>query len=315
MTPGDAKDAPDTAGARFLCIGDLDVDVLIAVDRLPTQDGKVNGRLIQRVPGGMAANVAAAIAELGGKVSILGRVGQDAEGAFVLGALAQRGVNTNLVRRMRDAPTFSCISLVASNGEKSLIKLMTDAYCPAAEDLSASSFRGVTHAHLTSVRDPALCRQVVELSGDLAISCSLDVEMADLPAEPPHAAKALRGFDILFFNRASQAAAEALLGVNVMDLAPVVVITLGAEGARISWPGGSCHAPGYETDVQDTTGAGDCFAAGLLHARFAQGLPWPEALRFANAAAALSVKGLGAQSALPKLSAVQALLAQRRPGG
>ena len=68
----------------FLCIGDLDVDVMIEVDRLPTRDGKVNGVVKQKAPGGMAGNVAAALARLGSRVRVLGRIGDDADGAFAV---------------------------------------------------------------------------------------------------------------------------------------------------------------------------------------------------------------------------------------
>ena len=116
---------------RFLCIGDIDVDILIAVDRLPTRDGKVNGEHLQRVPGGMAGNVAVALARLGGAVRILGRVGDDDEAAFALAGLAQAGVDTAHVVRLKGVRTFSCIGLITPDGEKSLVKLMTPAYRPA----------------------------------------------------------------------------------------------------------------------------------------------------------------------------------------
>ncbi|MCB8883522.1 carbohydrate kinase family protein [Acidisoma cellulosilytica] len=296
--------------AQFLTVGDLDVDVLIAVDQLPTQDGKVNGRLIQRVPGGMAANVAVAIAQLGGIVAIAGRVGEDAEASFVLDQLKARGVDTRHVKPLPGANTFSCISLIAADGEKSLIKLMTDAYCPTAEDLTPDIFLGVTHAHLTSARDPDLCRRVVALAKAAGASCSLDVESADLPRIAADALAALQGFDILLFNRASRKAAATLLGTNLPTLAPVIITTMGLDGAAATCPDGQHHAPGFQVPVSDTTGAGDCFAGALLHARIAQQRDWPDALRFANAAAALSVQGLGAQTALPSLDAVEALLAR-----
>ena len=75
----------------FLCIGDLDVDVMIEVDRLPTRDGKVNGVVKQKAPGGMAGNVAAALARLGSRVRVLGRIGDDADGAFAVTSLEQVG--------------------------------------------------------------------------------------------------------------------------------------------------------------------------------------------------------------------------------
>ena len=88
----------------------------------------------------------------------------------------------------------------------------------------------------------------------------------------------------------------------------VIVTTLGEAGARVETTTQTAEAPGFKVDAVDTTGAGDCFAAACLHARLAQRLPWPAALRFANRAASLSTLGVGAQGALPTLAAVEAAL-------
>ena len=299
----------DRADPRFLCIGDIDVDILIGVDRLPTRDGKVNGQHLQRVPGGMAGNVSVALARLGAAVRVLGRVGDDEEAAFALDGLAKAGVDTGFVARLSGVRTFSCIALITPDGEKSLVKLMTEAYRPSAEDLTTAACAGVTHIHLTSVGDTELCRRVVELARGSGATASLDVERADCPADSAELAAAIAGFDIVFCNAEARAVLDARLDDELAGLAPVVVTTLGQDGARVDDGGRSVHAPGFPADAVDTTGAGDCFAAACLHARLVQRLDWPEALRFANRAAALSTQGLGPQAALPSLADVRAALA------
>ncbi len=283
----------------FLCIGDIDVDILISVDRLPTRDGKVNGQLMQRVPGGMAGNVATALTRLGAQVRILGRVGDDADGVFALGELARAGIDTRFVARIADTKTFSCIGLITPDGEKSLVKLMTAAYRAEVEDLQPPVFEGVTHVHLTSVGDIGLCRRVVEMAAAAGATASIDVEVADCPRDPQALADALRGFDLLFCNSESRASLDGLLGSDLQALVPVIVTTLGDAGARMEEAGLTVEAKGYAAAVKDTTGAVDCFAAACLHARLVQGLDWAAALRFANRAASLSTEGYGAQSALP----------------
>jgi sugar/nucleoside kinase (ribokinase family) len=283
----------------FLCIGDIDVDVMISVDRLPTRDGKVNGALMQRAPGGMAGNVATALARLGAKVRILGRVGDDAEGAFALDGLSRAKIDTRFVTRMSNTKTFSCIGLITPDGEKSLVKLMTAAYRAEVEDLLPPVFEGVTHIHLTSVGDPLLCRRIVELAAGAGASVSVDVEAADCPRNNSALSQALHGFDLLFCNSESRSLLDELLGPDLRALVPVIVTTLGAAGARVEEKSMKIEADGYAAAVKDTNGAGDCFAAAYLHARLMQGLDWPAALRFANRAASLSTEGYGAQSALP----------------
>ena len=293
----------------FLCIGDLDVDVLIEVDRLPTRDGKVNGVLKQKAPGGMAGNVAAALARLGSRVRVLGRIGDDADGAFAVKSLEQVGVDTSFVSRLAGVATFSCISLLTPDGEKSLVKLMTSAYRPDASDVKEATLEGVRHLHLTSIGDPALCRRVV----DAARTCRGD-------GVARHRARRLPGRRGPFCSMRSRASISSSAtrnpapswmprsGGHSRVLAAAVVTTLGADGAQVETAEGHIASPGFTPKIVDTTGAGDCFAAACLHARLAAKLSWKDALRFANCAAAISTTGLGAQSALPTADQVVAYL-------
>jgi sugar/nucleoside kinase (ribokinase family) len=292
----------------FLCIGDLDVDVLIEVDRLPTRDGKVNGVVKQKAPGGMAGNVAAALARLGSRVRVLGRVGDDADGAFAVKSLQQVGVDTDFVARLAGVATFSCISLLTPDGEKSLVKLMTSAYRPDASDVSEAVLEGVRHVHLTSVGDTALCRRVVDAARTLGATASLDIERADCPEDAAVLLDAIKGFDLIFCNAESRAFVDAALERPLAGLVAALVTTLGADGAQVETAEGRIASPGFTPKIVDTTGAGDCFAAACLHARLAARLDWREAIRFANCAAAISTTGLGAQSALPTAEQVVAYL-------
>jgi ribokinase len=298
----------------FLCIGDLDVDVLIEVDRLPTRDGKVNGVVKQKAPGGMAGNVAAALARLGSRVRVLGRVGDDADGAFAVNSLEQVGVDTSFVSRLDGVATFSCISLLTPDGEKSLVKLMTSAYRPDAGDVTEAALNGVRHLHLTSIGDPALCRRVVDAARSSGATASLDIERADCPEDAAALLDAIEGFDLIFCNAESRAFVDAALKRPLAGLVAAVITTLGADGAQVETADGCISSAGFTPKILDTTGAGDCFAAACLHARLAAKLEWKDALRFANCAAALSTTGLGAQSALPTANQVAAYLSATSTG-
>jgi ribokinase len=298
----------------FLCIGDLDVDVLIEVDRLPTRDGKVNGVLKQRAPGGMAGNVAAALARLGSRVRVLGRIGDDADGAFAVKSLGQVGVDTSFVSRLAGVATFSCISLLTPDGEKSLVKLMTSAYRPEAGDVKEATLNGVRHLHLTSIGDPALCRRAVAAARTCRATASLDIERADCPEGRTVLLDAVKGFDLIFCNAESRAFVDAALDRPLAGLVAALVTTLGADGAQVETAEGRIASPGFTPKIVDTTGAGDCFAAACLHARLAAKLSWRDALRFANCAAAISTTGLGAQSALPTADQVVAFLQAESAG-
>ena len=298
----------------FLCIGDLDVDVLIEVDRLPTRDGKVNGVVRQKAPGGMAGNVAAALARLGSRVRVLGRVGDDADGAFAVKSLEQVGVDTSFVSRLDGVATFSCISLLTPDGEKSLVKLMTSAYRPDASDVTLAALKNVRHLHLTSVGDPALCRRVVDAARTAGATTSLDIERADCPEDAAVLIDSIKGFDLVFCNAESRAFVDAALHRPLAGLVAAVITTLSADGAQVETAEERISSPGFTPKIVDTTGAGDCFAAACLHARLAARLDWRDAIRFANCAAAMSTTGLGAQSALPSADQVSARLFAERTG-
>jgi sugar/nucleoside kinase (ribokinase family) len=292
----------------FLCIGDLDVDVLIEVDRLPSRDGKVNGVVRQKAPGGMAGNVAAALARLGSRVRVLGRVGDDGDGAFAVSSLEQVGIDTSFVPQLAGVATFSCISLLTPDGEKSLVKLMTSAYRPDAGDATQAALEGVRHLHLTSIGDLDLCRCVVNAARTSGATASLDIERADCPDDAAALLEAVEGFDLVFCNAESRAFVDAALGRPLAGLVAALVTTLGANGAQVETAEGPIASPGFTPKTVDTTGAGDCFAAACLHARLALRLDWRRTLQFANCAAAISTTGLGAQSALPTADQVAAYL-------
>ena len=299
-----------SASQLILCIGDLDVDVMVRVDRLPTRDSKVNGTPLQRVPGGMAGNVAMAISRLGGHARVLGRVGNDADGAFALAGLEAAGIDTRNVVRLETADTFVCIALITPDGEKSLVKMITDAYLPELPDIGSRAFEGVRHAHLTFGRDPAISGHVVASAHGVGATCSLDMERADLPADAAGIRGALEGFDILFCNSEARAAMDGILGTSVAMIVPDVVTTLGEAGARVESRGTVIEVAGQRVHPKDTTGAGDCFAAACLFARLVLEHDWDPALRFANCAAGLSTQGLGAQSALPTRSDIERMLSR-----
>jgi ribokinase len=282
------------------------VDDMIAVDALPQADGKVNGRELGRTPGGMAANVAVGIARLGGCAALIGRVGDDEAGDFVLTRIAAEGVDVAAVARPADSQTFRCLVLLTPDGEKALIRLPTIAYLPAPAEIGPDVLSGAAHVHLT-FGNPALAVHVLRLARAAGIPTSIDVEAADLPADHAALTKVLELVDLLFVNHRSRGALQAHLTRKGVPAA--LVTTLGAAGSRLEAPGERIDAPGFAVDVRDTTGAGDAFAAAFLVARARLGMTNAAALHFANAAAALSTQAVGAQAALPRLAEVETLLA------
>jgi ribokinase len=296
---------------RFLCIGDVDVDTIVTVESLPNRDGKINGRQVARVPGGMAANAAAALARLGAEVRLFGTVGTDEAGEFALASLRRAGVDVSPIISVPGAATFGCISLITPEGEKSLVRLVTDTYLPSPDILTADLLAGISHVH-TTFGDPALTLRALGLAAAAEATRSVDLELADLPSDPSLLHKVLTNTDILFCNEASRSALDAALGTPATAFGGAIVTTLGSCGSRLEKDETTQEAVSFPVAAVDTTGAGDCFSAAFLFAAFQQRRSLIDCLTFANAAAALSTLGYGAQSSLPDSTAVDMLIAQHQ---
>jgi ribokinase len=100
---------------------------------------------------------------------------------------------------------------------------------------------------------------------------------------------------------------EAARSILTTD-AQTVVVTLGAQGAQYVRKGDVKRIPGYKVNVVDTTGAGDAFNGGLAVA-LAEGKSLEDAIRFANATAALCVTRPGTAPSMPQRAEVERLLA------
>ena len=297
---------------RFLCVGDLDVDLMASVARVPDADDKVAGRRICLTVGGMAANVAVGLRRLGADARLVAAVGDDDHGAMAEQTLMREGVDTRfLVRRVGEA-TFMCVVLLTRDGEKSLIRLETDAYLPAPDDIPDAAFANVEHVHLTLGSEP-LTRYCVARANGAGASVSLDVEKADLPDDPSSFVELVSHVDWLFMNGRTRSHLERALGTEVLDAAPCVITTNGATGCRLDRNGVRTAAAGHTVQVRDSTGAGDGLVAAFLHGRLVEQRSEAEALRRANAAAALVVQQFGAQTGLPTTAEIDRFLADVVP--
>lgn len=290
----------------LLCVGDIDLDRMIAVASLPAFDGKVSGRPLGEWPGGMSANVAMAAQRLGTPTRLVGLVGDDPAGGQVLAGLEGAGIDVSHCRSVAGCETFTSLVFLTESGEKALVRVETPAFMPKPSDVPAEAMAGVSHAHI-SYGSPELAHAVVAAAEAAGVPVSMDLELADLPARSEELLRLLPRLDLLFVNRSMRAALDEL--VPAADGFSAVVTTLGADGACYEDASGTVHQPGVSIAAKDTTGAGDCFAGAFLNA-WLSGAPVTTCLAFANAAAALSTQAYGAQAALPARPDVDALLAR-----
>lgn len=286
-------------------VGSANADLHLGVTRLPAPGDTVLAADARWLPGGKGANQASAAARLGASVAFIGAVGDDAAADIALGGLADAGVELSGVRRIDGLPTGLAVVTVDAVGENAIV-------------VAAGANAALTAADIVV---PPRCAAVLvslEVSAAAAERALAGAKEADalavLNAAPADACtpRLLDLADVIVANEGEAAAIAD--GSGLADLAArtaaTIVVTAGPAGVRAATPTGEeLHVPALPTDVIDTVGAGDCFAAALVVA-LAEGAGLHHALRFATAAATLAVGGVGARST-PLRDDVDALLADQ----
>ena len=144
---------------------------------------------------------------------------------------------------------------------------------------------------------------------------TVDVESSS-PVTGDDLERVMRHTDLVFCNRRGldhiTGTEHPDRGVDVvLGMGPrCVCVTMGARGASVYTHDERVYKEGYQVPVVDTTGAGDCFHAAFI-AEYLAGRPLGENLRFANAAAALSVQHIGPRGGLPTREQVLDFLRER----
>ena len=289
-----AQHAP--SASLLLYVGDVTLDLTMALARIPEPDEKVHADRAVEAPGGVVTNAAAACAKAGARVRLALRLGTDAASARVRADLEAAGLE--VAAEEVPGPLSRVVVLIEPHGEKRLILEPGVSMFPGAAMVERLSLHGVAHVH-TAVYGTAAPR-LVERCRDAGIGWSIDLEPASFADGIASLAPMVRGAAVIFLNqRAARAiggdAEAALLAMGARR----VVSTLGPMGARYRDARGTLSArPPAGLPVIDTTGAGDCLAGWFL-AGLTSGLAPEHNLARAVAAASVSCGSLGAQASYP----------------
>jgi ribokinase len=289
--------------------------MIIKLDRIPRPGETILGGEFVTAAGGKGANQAVGAARAGGNVTFVARVGQDMFGDQAVAGFKRDGICVDHVSRDKAAPSGVALIFVAKDGENSIAVAggANAKLAPADVKKAAKAIRSA--AVLVMQLETPL--ETVQAAAEIAAKSGVRVILNPAPAQPlPD--KLLKLVSILTPNEHE---AELLTGIKVTDEAAAaraadklrsrgvqtVILTLGPRGAFISDAAGKQLVPGFKVKAVDTTAAGDIFN-GSLAVALAEGRPLPAAVRFANAAAALSVTKLGAQPSAPTRREIEAFL-------
>ncbi len=300
---------------KVTVIGSSNTDLVAKTPKLPAPGETVLGSEFIIAPGGKGANQAVAIARLGGDVTFVARLGMDDFGDQALENFKRDGINTDFVFRDKEASSGVALIFVDNDGENMIIAVQgANARLSPADIDRARSVVENADVLVLQLETPI---ETVEHAVSIAFENSVPVILNPAPARKLGAYL----IEKLHCLTPNETEAEILTGIKVTDDdtaveagrsllqlgASSVVVTMGRRGAMLITAEESLLVPAFQVNAVDATAAGDAFTGALAYAR-ASGRDLEDAVKFANAAAALAVTKMGAQPSMPDREDVERLL-------
>lgn len=317
---------PEKKGRAFevVCLGEVVVDAFRV---------SVRPLSFSFFPGGASVNVAVALARLGVRSAVLGKVGEDPFGKLLRDTLQAEGVKPSL--RVSKGERTS-LTFVFGEREPCYLRYASSDLSLSLQDVDWTLFEGARVVHLVSldfVDAPirGVSRAVLRLSQEQGIFVFLDCNHRPVFWKDPDQARRtirekLPEVDFLKLNfeeflflsgeKELERGAQALLAWGVGNLA----VTLGEQGVFFANSSGQGRVPAFPVAVRDVVGCGDAFCAGVLARVLEEGIEkgfllplslFREAVVFGSACGALTAQKQGAYPAFPRLEEAQEFLRNR----
>ena len=284
-----------------LVIGRNCVDYMAVIERLPEEDEKVPLKERYVEGGGQAGTSSCCIARLGGKVVVVGNIGNDDEGEFCVRRLKDFNVHTDHIRRLENYRTpVAYLFVTRATGKRTII------YEPNL--LPPITMEGELVQLIAKARTLSLDPQTTYLAKSLKETCPAGAKIVyDCERWLDHVEDMMDTADyfipssVFFSSKPATFHAPDLYG-NILLLNTMVkgqvIVTHGADGAFYPYDGSLFQVAAPAVEVKDTTGAGDNFH-GAFALAISRGFDLHEAVKLAVAVASLSCRGYGGREALP----------------
>jgi sulfofructose kinase len=310
--PGSEKSARDqrpgkSSAPRILCAGIIVLDEVFHVENFPPPDGKVEAKGFFTVNGGCAANAAVAVARLGGRAVLAGPMGSDANGDFVLGALARENVDCTACHRAPGLATALSAIFIDGRGDRTIVTYR-DEKIAAITPSDPEALAAAADLVLADNRYPLFVRPICEAARRRNRRVVLDADKRTVVDDPLFriASHVVFSSECLITTTGYGDLAEGLRCVArytdsflAVSNGPNDILFL--EGSSLR------RVPVFAIRAVDTLGAGDALHGGFAFA-LAEGQSEAEALRFGAAVAGLKCARMGGSAGLPTRAEVEALL-------
>lgn len=305
--------------SAIVVVGSSNTDMIIKVPWIPRPGETVLGGQFSMAAGGKGANQAVAAARAGGKVLLIARVGEDLFGEEAIQSFERDTIDVRCITKDDQAPSGIALIFVGEGGENSIAVApgANTNLMPAHVDRFS---RQISDAGTLLMQLETPLETVIRAT-EIAAASGRRIILNPAPARQVPA-DLLRQISILTPNETE---AEVLTGVAITDNSSagtaasillehgvgVVIITLGARGALVASREKREWIPGFHVKALDTTAAGDVFN-GALTVALGENESLPDAVRFAHAAAAISVTRLGAQPSIPHRKEIDEFLVRHK---
>ncbi len=289
--------------------GQCCMDYLALGDEYPAEDSKVEFRELLIQGGGPVATALVCLARLGRKTSIIGLVGDDSFGRDIRAELEEEGVETvHLITRENAVSQFSFILVNPHTSTRTINWTRATGAPVRADRIPRELIRGAKILHLDGL-DAEASLAAIHTAKKAGVAVVLDIGT-------------LRSHSLELIKNADQVIVSATFKKDfapgeepeeaarrLRDLGPrAAVVTLGGDGSVGIEDRGLVRQPAFPVRAVDTTGAGDAYHGGYIHALL-EGADLAGRMRFASAVAALSCTALGGRTALPTKDRVAGFLA------
>jgi len=308
---------------RILSIGNSLTDILIRMSddslltKLAYPKGSMNliseeqmheiEQLIGSTPaeirsGGSAANTTHALATLGVPCGFVGKIGPDETGVLFSNQLQHVGVRLMAVA-LGKAPSGRCFVLISPDGERTFATYLGSALELCADDLKPEFFKEFDLLHIEGylLQNIELINKAFSLAKQQAMAISLDLASYNVVLSNLEVIRTLCAeyVTILFANEEegkafAGVASEEVILQQMASHGAVSILKLGARGAKLRHETETIEMPAVISHVQDTTGAGDIFAAGYL-AGYAYGKDKRDSLQWGAELASEIIRIVGAR--------------------